>query len=115
MFNIGAPYFEACFWVAALIGLACTNPGQESHFSLCFFKRMGWSLCPGCGLGHSIAWLFHGNMLQSFKAHPLGLFALAVILHRIYILIKTRLHQFTIFKTNQCNQQLTAAASTQHL
>ncbi|MCD8741466.1 DUF2752 domain-containing protein [Mucilaginibacter roseus] len=47
---------------------------------------IGW--CPGCGLGHSISWLFRGNLNNSFQAHWLGIPALAIISWRIVILIK---------------------------
>jgi hypothetical protein len=71
------------------------NPAGDTHYSLCFFKWAGISFCPGCGLGHSISWLFRGEIMASFKAHPLGIFAIAVLLHRIYILIKNRFSFFT--------------------
>lgn len=50
---------------------------------------MGIDWCPGCGLGHSISWLFHGNLNNSFHAHWLGFPAVAVILSRIYTLLIT--------------------------
>ena len=74
-------------WSGGLLLLGCMNPTAEQHFSLCVFKWMGFSFCPGCGLGHSISWLFRGQVMQSFQTHPLGIFALAILLHRIYMLI----------------------------
>lgn len=79
--------FELLVWSLALIMLACMNPAAEQHFSLCIFKWMGISFCPGCGLGHSISWLFRGEIIKSWQAHPLGIFAVVVLLHRIYMLI----------------------------
>ncbi|HEY2583255.1 MAG TPA: DUF2752 domain-containing protein [Mucilaginibacter sp.] len=53
-------------------------------------KLLGFSWCPGCGLGHSISFLFHGDLNRSFHAHWLGIPALVIISHRIYILIRMR-------------------------
>jgi hypothetical protein len=77
---------ELIFWIGGLIWLAFMNP-SETHFSLCPLKNLGFSFCPGCGLGHSISYLFHGQIKESFHQHPLGIFALMVILMRIFQLI----------------------------
>jgi len=84
-------YFELVFWVAAMLTLAFSKPGAESHFTLCPLKLMGFKWCPGCGLGHSIIYLFHGEIRNSFHAHWLGIPAVIVIFHRIYVLGKDRL------------------------
>ena len=84
-------YFELIFWVAALISLAFTDPAAETHFSLCPLKMAGIGWCPGCGLGHSIAWLFKGDIQNSFHAHWLGIPAVAIIGWRIYTLMRDRL------------------------
>ncbi|MFT3979395.1 MAG: DUF2752 domain-containing protein [Ferruginibacter sp.] len=81
-------YFELSVWTTGLLLLAMMNPAGDHHFSLCLFRWMGWSFCPGCGLGHSISWLFRGEIAASVRAHPLGLLAVAVLLHRIYVLIQ---------------------------
>jgi hypothetical protein len=60
------------------------NPSANAHYSLCIFKFMGFGLCPGCGIGHSISYLLHGDLSSSFHAHPLGIFALPVIVYRMY-------------------------------
>jgi hypothetical protein len=86
-------YFELAFWAAALISLALTDPTNEAHFILCPLKLLGIKWCPGCGLGHSISFLFHGDLMQSFHAHWLGLPAVIIILHRIYVLGKMNLFQ----------------------
>ncbi|WP_311954640.1 DUF2752 domain-containing protein [Mucilaginibacter terrae] len=59
------------------------------------FKLVGITWCPGCGIGHSISWLLHGNLTQSFKAHYLGIPALAVIIYRVYCL---SIYQLLTFK-----------------
>lgn len=76
--------------MAALTALAVMPPGTDAHYSFCIFKLMGFKYCPGCGLGHSISYLFHGNIRASFAAHPLGIFAVAIILYRIYHLLCLR-------------------------
>ncbi|TWR30054.1 DUF2752 domain-containing protein [Mucilaginibacter pallidiroseus] len=81
-------YFEITIWIVALCCLAFTNPAEQGHYSLCPFNRFGFSWCPGCGLGHSIAYLFRGDFANSFKAHWLGMPVVAVLLFRIYTLIR---------------------------
>jgi len=86
-------YFELVFWIAALISLAITDPSNDTHFSLCPLKAMGFTWCPGCGIGHSISWLLHGNIQNSWHAHWLGIPALLIILYRIYTLAIQRLRE----------------------
>jgi len=86
-------YFELAFWIAALIALAIANPTDQSHFSLCPLKLMGITWCPGCGLGHSISFLFHGDIKNSFHSHWLGIPALGMILYRIYVLARMRMDE----------------------
>ncbi len=71
--------FEVIFWVTALLLLACMKPDVDAHYSFCILKFIGFQKCPGCGLGHSISFLFHGDIRKSLDAHPLGIFALIVI------------------------------------
>ncbi|MDB5110411.1 MAG: hypothetical protein JWR67_1525, partial [Mucilaginibacter sp.] len=78
--------FELIFWIAAIISLAFADPSAPPHYSLCPLKLAGITWCPGCGLGHSIAWLLHGNIKNSFHSHWIGIPALLIILYRIYIL-----------------------------
>lgn len=80
---------EAIVWVAGLAFLAFSDPHSASHYTICPLANAGFDFCPGCGLGESITLLFHGMPGASFKAHPLGLFAVIVLLHRIYSLTKT--------------------------
>ena len=88
--SLFSKYFELCFWISALIALGFSNPSLETHFTLCPLKLLGLSWCPGCGLGHSIAFLLHGDIVNSWHAHWLGIPALAMILYRIYDLIQQR-------------------------
>jgi hypothetical protein len=89
--SLFSKYFELVFWVAGLIALAITNPTEQAHFTLCPLKLLGFTWCPGCGLGHSISFLFHGDIKSSFHAHWLGIPALMIILYRIYVLGRMRL------------------------
>jgi len=79
-------YFELTFWAAALIALAICNPAQPAHFTLCPFRLLGITWCPGCGIGHAIAFLFDGDVKRSFASHWFGIPALAIILWRIFVL-----------------------------
>jgi len=72
------------------------DPGHGTHYSFCIFRFAGISFCPGCGLGNAISFLFHGDLHASLSAHPLGLFALIVILLRIIKL--SSLHIFSNIK-----------------
>jgi hypothetical protein len=92
-------YFELLFWTASMLSLAMTSPTEASHFTLCPLKLMGIGWCPGCGLGHSIIYLFHGDINNSFRAHWLGIPAVAVIFNRIYVLAKARLMERRMFKS----------------
>ncbi len=78
--------FELFFWITALIYLAMIHPA-DAHFSFCLFKHLGISWCPGCGIGHSIAFLLHGDIVKSVETHWLGTFALLMIVYRILQLI----------------------------
>ena len=86
---------ELIFWVAALTYIYfTTGPVHETHFTFCPISNLGFDFCPGCGLGHSIGYIFRGDFLASFSNHPLGFFALGVILFRIFTLTK---YQFNYY------------------
>ena len=80
-------HLEAYFWLAALVSMAFTTPTHDTHFTFCIFKLLGIDFCPGCGLGHSIIFLFHGDFKDSWESHPLAILAVAVLLHRIFIIL----------------------------
>gem|GEM_PF-689017 len=84
---------EAAIWTLGLIALAFVDPSQTSHVTICPIAYFGFDFCPGCGLGRSIAWLFHGSVTQSLGTHPLGIVTLAVLVHRIFQLIRNHLTQ----------------------
>lgn len=90
VYKMGKNNLELIFWITALIILATMNL-EGNHLSLCPISQLGFEFCPGCGIGHSIGFLFHGNLEASFEAHPLGIFALVMLTYRIIQLTKNTL------------------------
>ncbi|MEO7444430.1 MAG: DUF2752 domain-containing protein, partial [Ferruginibacter sp.] len=78
---------ELCCWVTGLFLLATMNI-EEAHFSFCIFSWLGFTHCPGCGLGHAIHYILQGNLNASLNAHPFGIPALLILLHRVVTLAK---------------------------
>ncbi|WP_245868969.1 DUF2752 domain-containing protein [Pontibacter ramchanderi] len=74
---------EAGAWVLGLVLLAVMEPAGDHLFSLCPLSWIWPDGCPGCGLGHSIAYLFRGEWTSSWRAHPLGLPALLLLSWRV--------------------------------
>lgn len=85
--------FELLFWIGALIALGFSDPTQ-THFVLCPLRLMGITWCPGCGIGHAIAFLLHGEIKSSFHAHWQGVPALGILLYRIYTLLNKPRYTF---------------------
>lgn len=75
---------EALVWITGLLILAVYNPHYQEHMSMCVFNNVGFSYCPGCGLGRSISYFLHGDILMSFSAHPIGIAAVGILGYRIY-------------------------------
>jgi Protein of unknown function (DUF2752) len=93
--------FEAAIWVGALLFLAFVHNPGSSHFTICPIKNLGFDFCPGCGLGNSVSYIFHGDIYNSFLSHPLGLLALIVLFIRIIQLIKNNWSNYgKYFTTN---------------
>jgi hypothetical protein len=78
---------EAMIWVCGLLALVMYTP-SDGHLTICPFYHLGFDFCPGCGLGRSIAYFFHGEIMDSLKTHPLGIFAVIVLSFRIIQLSK---------------------------
>ena len=78
---------EALVWISALIALSIYYPSGE-HVSLCPLYQLGIEFCPGCGLGRSISYALHGEIMTSLSTHPLGIFAVIVLSLRIIRLSK---------------------------
>ena len=89
---------EALIWISGLIILAFIKADSSTHFTICPFKNLGIDFCPGCGLGKSIHYLMNLRIQESLNAHPLGIFSFAVLVRRIYELVKVSIiNQKTIF------------------
>lgn len=76
---------EAFVWIAVIVFFAFTSPDSSTHFTICPLSQAGFEYCPGCGLGRSIVLLLHGEVVESFRMHPLAAFALAVFSIRIAV------------------------------
>lgn len=87
---------EALVWVSGILFLAFIDPAKEKAFSLCLLHNLGLDFCTGCGLGRSISFLLHGNIVESFHTHPLGVFAFIVLSFRII-----KLSFYPISKTSE--------------
>ncbi len=81
-------------WPCALIFLSLLDT-QTHHWSLCPLNNLGFEHCWGCGLGRSISFLFHGEFAQSFETHPLGSFAVIVLVYRTFYLAHLSLKEFS--------------------
>lgn len=85
-------HLELILWLSILILLLMPMP-IDTHFTLCPFSNLGWHYCPGCGLGRSCHLALQGNLGASVSMHPLGIFALIVIIFRVFSLIKFSIYQ----------------------
>ena len=90
---------ELIIWILAIIYLFFVNPSHQ-HYTLCPLSNLGYEYCPGCGLGRACASALHGHFVLSLETHPLGIFALLVIGHRIFTLIKNIFHYKNFNTTN---------------
>lgn len=90
---------EAVCWVVGLALLALMDPVGTHLFSLCPWSWITDAGCPGCGLGHSIAFLFRGEWQASWEAHPLGVPAVLILGWRTLSLLR--------LNKTQKNNQLT--------
>ncbi len=75
-------HFELLFFTFSIFALFFM-PEKHSGESFCLFRQMGFSFCPGCGIGHSIHYALRGEFQTSFKYHPLGIVAVIIIFMRI--------------------------------
>ena len=82
---------ELIFWIAALVLLgwnASTDMGTQAHFTVCPLANLGFSWCPGCGIGRAIGHLLNGHIEKSIAQHWFGIPALMIISYRIIGLIR---------------------------
>lgn len=81
-------HFEWMAFSAGILAMALMNPYIENGATFCLFERIGIPFCPGHGLGHSIAFIFRGDVNSALHANIMGPFALIVLLGRIFYLLK---------------------------
>lgn len=79
---------EAVVWIGGLLALAVMDPRGDHLFSLCPLDALGLSVCPGCGLGHAVAFLARGEWAASLRAHPLGGPAVLLLSARVVRLVR---------------------------
>ena len=77
---------EAAIWVAALVVLALSNPNSDFHFTIFWPYYVLGMKSPGYGLGHSISYLFRGDVISAIETHILGIPAVAVLVWRVITL-----------------------------
>ena len=95
-------YIEIPVFAAGLIALALMNP-ENSGPDLCLLEYFGFVYCPGDGLGHSIAYIFRGNLESAIEANFMGPFAVGMLSMRIIYLFN-RLIKNTI--NNKDNKEI---------
>ncbi|MFN0158148.1 MAG: DUF2752 domain-containing protein [Bacteroidota bacterium] len=78
---------EPIIWLLAFLYLAIIDPAT-STFSLCPLHTLGFQYCPGCGLGRSISFLLHGNIIASIDAHIVGIPATVILILRVCAVIQ---------------------------
>ena len=83
-------------WTVGLVAMALMNPEESHLFSLCPLDALGASFCPGCGLGHAVAYLARGAVVESMQAHPLGIPAILVLLMHVVSLFRQGCRKDTV-------------------
>ena len=78
-------------WFIGLLVLASGDPTSDTHFTLFWPQWVFGIQSPGYGLGHSISYLFRGDIAGSLDAHLLGIPVVAVLAYRIVSLEVRRL------------------------
>jgi hypothetical protein len=85
--------WELIIWTGAIVLFGVSYPQQTNHFTLCPIDNLGFSWCPGCGLGRSISYFLHGDFILSIKHHWFGIPATGILIFRIVqLLIKFALN-----------------------
>jgi hypothetical protein len=80
--------WELLFWIFGIVGIFFIDPFASEHHTICPIGYLGFSWCPGCGLGRAMKLLLLGEWSSSFSIHPLAGFAWIIIFLRILKLIK---------------------------
>ena len=78
---------ELIIWTAAIIIFSVSYPKSADHFTLCPLSVLGFSWCPGCGLGRSISFFLHADLRLSLEHHWFGIPATFILIFRIVQLL----------------------------
>jgi hypothetical protein len=78
---------EPLLWLAGIGMMILMDPVGAHLFSFCPFNWLSLKFCPGCGLGHAIAFLARGELAASWNAHPLGIPAIIILTRRSFNLL----------------------------
>jgi len=81
------PRVEAAVWTIGLLAVCLADPTADSWVELCIFKAIGFSGCPGCGLGHAMGFLARGEWVLAMDSHWMSPLVAAILLTRIGKLI----------------------------
>lgn len=74
---------ELLIWMGAIFIFSTSYPQAYHHFTLCPIENLGFSWCPGCGLGRSISYFLHGDFILSLRQHWFGIPATGILIFRI--------------------------------
>lgn len=85
--NLFFLHFEWLALATGLILMALLDPLSQAS-TLCPIERLGFSYCPGEGLGKSVSHAFRGNLKASFYTHPAGIAAILIITGRIFSIFR---------------------------
>lgn len=86
--------WELFVWIGGLTAMATMDPEGSHLFRLCPLDALGFTFCPGCGLGHSVAYLARGAVMKSLHAHPLGGPAVVILIAHCGRLIRHTYHVY---------------------
>lgn len=84
-------YFEIAAFSTGLLLLAFMDPEAARGPSFCLFKQLGLSFCPGNELGHSVAYIFRGDISNALQSNILGPAAILILSSRIVYLTRQRI------------------------
>ena len=86
-------YFEIAAFSIGLLLLVFMDPYTTTGPGLCLLEKLGFQYCPGDGLGHSISFIFRGELGNAMEANILGPFAVLILSGRIlYLLFQNSLN-----------------------
>lgn len=80
-------YFEITAFSVGLLLLALMDPTTANGPGLCLLENLDFPYCPGDGLGHSVSFIFRGEIYNALEANILGPFAIIILLGRIFQLL----------------------------